>query len=320
MSLSRNVPGDAPALARLMNAFNRWHQEDLPNEPITLSLLHAHLPGPLPVPAAVAFLNALPLLDLVDIPEDNRTCEICTAPYHSLAELSATNHSVEAAIRTPCGHLFGNHCLCRWLDPFEESKRNTCPYCRRAFFDKLPEEDTVEGMQARVDIFEWIEQNTKRKSSLTDKARIKRYTKLIVRSRLEAARVELRLDRSRITANLPPLHGNLSPVLRHLSVRETVLNIMEDQLESSRLRDEVMALRTQLCASQAILARFDQTIEILENRENDLTAVAALREAREELDASYRDIARLLDEAEAQNQEQLTQRDSSIEHAEARGD
>lgn len=111
MSLSRNVPGDAPALARLMNAFNRWHQEDLPNEPITLSLLHAHLPGPLPVPAAVAFLNALPLIDLADIPEDNRTCEICTAPYHSLAELSATNHSVEAAIRTPCGHLFGNHCL-----------------------------------------------------------------------------------------------------------------------------------------------------------------------------------------------------------------
>ena len=48
---------------------------------------------------------------------------------------------VEAPLRIPqCGHVFGDHCLKRWL-----SESDCCPYCRV----KLPAEAKVDGPSLR---------------------------------------------------------------------------------------------------------------------------------------------------------------------------
>ena len=46
--------------------------------------------------------------------------------------------SVDVAVRLPCGHHVGLQCMTTWLS---QDSRNSCPMCRRVFFDVIDEEE-----------------------------------------------------------------------------------------------------------------------------------------------------------------------------------
>ena len=62
----------------------------------------------------------------VDEAEDS-TCIICKEPYGTI---NASTGAVEVQIRLPCSHMIGSICISTWL-----SDRNSCPLCRKEFFD-----------------------------------------------------------------------------------------------------------------------------------------------------------------------------------------
>jgi hypothetical protein len=116
----------------------------------------------IPVPAPLAFIVRLPKVDPSELPEDRRDCGICLQPLHSASESkdSPQDLKLEVAVKLPCGHdCLGIRCLWEWFTPFRGRNNNTCPMCRAVCFDKFPEEDTIEGMQARVDVFDYGLQN-----------------------------------------------------------------------------------------------------------------------------------------------------------------
>jgi len=50
--------------------------------------------------------------------QEEEECNICYTPLSS-----------EAAVTTPCNHIFHTRCLCSWLG----NNKKSCPYCRREF-------------------------------------------------------------------------------------------------------------------------------------------------------------------------------------------
>lgn len=100
---------------------------------------------------AVEFLlTKLEPVQLEDVDPDHRTCTICQQEYH-VSEDEKISH---APVKTPCGHIFGQPCIIKWLDPLcywevDESSetevheasgnllertKTSCPTCRRVFF------------------------------------------------------------------------------------------------------------------------------------------------------------------------------------------
>ncbi|KAL7935246.1 hypothetical protein V8C35DRAFT_278996 [Trichoderma chlorosporum] len=69
--------------------------------------------------------TCLQKVDIQDLPESERTCVIC---YNDFGVETPEGIHEEPVRLTKCKHIFGDHCLTRWL---EES--DICPYCR----DKL---------------------------------------------------------------------------------------------------------------------------------------------------------------------------------------
>lgn len=114
---------------------------------------HAHLSAP--TSASLAFIMTCPYIDVADLPEDERNCPICPDPYHRLSD-RARDLDLKVAQRLPCGHYLCNHCLFKWLDPFEQSNNNTCPFDRRVLFPKFPHSLNTEGIQARIDLVDWF--------------------------------------------------------------------------------------------------------------------------------------------------------------------
>ncbi|KAL2037939.1 hypothetical protein N7G274_009414 [Stereocaulon virgatum] len=116
----------------------------------------------IPVPTPLAFIVRLPKVDPSELPEDRRDCGICLQPLHSAHEskYSPEDLKLEVAVKLPCGHdCLGIRCLWEWFTPFGGLNNNTCPMCRAVCFDKFPEQDTIEGLQACVDVFEYGLQN-----------------------------------------------------------------------------------------------------------------------------------------------------------------
>ncbi|MCJ1264751.1 hypothetical protein MMC22_004626 [Lobaria immixta] len=100
---------------------------------------------------AVEFLlTKLEPVQIEDVDLDDRTCTICQQEYH-VSEDKKTSH---AAVKTPCGHIFGQPCIMKWLDPlcywevdedletqvhdgranFLDQIKTSCPKCRQVFF------------------------------------------------------------------------------------------------------------------------------------------------------------------------------------------
>lgn len=74
------------------------------------------------------FLRDCAVVDIRDLPPDQRTCNICQEDY-------ACEEEGERVKMLPCGHHFGALCLDDWLGPQQQPNRNTCPMCRRVLFD-----------------------------------------------------------------------------------------------------------------------------------------------------------------------------------------
>lgn len=67
-------------------------------------------------------IESLEPVNIADLPETSRTCDICYNDYGTESPEGIT----EQPLRIPkCKHIFGEHCIKKW---FQDS--NSCPYCR----------------------------------------------------------------------------------------------------------------------------------------------------------------------------------------------
>ena len=152
------------AIAALQNAYTGWQDFKQTSAQFTPSPHNVpndanHASNPAPPSAALAFIQSCPYIELADIPEHERNCPVCFAPYHPLSALGKPPHAkkeenIIIVQRMPCGHYMCNSCLYKWLDPLDERSNNTCPYDRRVLFPKLL--PGTEGLQQRVDLIDWI--------------------------------------------------------------------------------------------------------------------------------------------------------------------
>lgn len=68
-----------------------------------------------------------PLLKELTLSElAEKDCNICR---EEIGKVSPED-TMETAVRTPCGHIFGNICILTWL---QDSRNPTCPICRSLF-------------------------------------------------------------------------------------------------------------------------------------------------------------------------------------------
>lgn len=72
--------------------------------------------------AGTKFVDQLPGMNLKDLPKDS-SCNICMDPFSSTED-------PELPVRLPCGHVIGRNCISKWL-----ATSNSCPLCRRVFFE-----------------------------------------------------------------------------------------------------------------------------------------------------------------------------------------
>lgn len=68
-------------------------------------------------------MKRLPVIPPSELAEDAE-CSICMEPYK-------TGCDADAAVRLPCGHVFGSRCLATWFS----SGGDTCPLCRGVLFE-----------------------------------------------------------------------------------------------------------------------------------------------------------------------------------------
>ena len=66
------------------------------------------------------------------------TCMICLEPYGTL---DSSTGATELQVRLSCGHLVGSVCIATWLQD-----KNSCPYCRAAFFPAQPRPYLEDGI------------------------------------------------------------------------------------------------------------------------------------------------------------------------------
>jgi len=86
------------------------------------AVVHASTPAP-PPSRSSSFLSSVQYLAEVDPQEDCR-CTIC----NEILSETRVDDTVETPSILPCGHVFGDMCITRWL---HDSTHQNCPICRR---------------------------------------------------------------------------------------------------------------------------------------------------------------------------------------------
>lgn len=114
---------------------------------------------------AVEFLmTKLEQVNIDDLDPDDQTCPICQERFHVSEDITLSH----APVKTVCGHIFGNKCIIRWLDPLclyrEESNdalqadpdaslfeisKSSCPKCRHVFFPE-PYQESMRELRVRL--------------------------------------------------------------------------------------------------------------------------------------------------------------------------
>ena len=123
MSTAQSQPHpDAPAFSALLDAYARWQHFDQASAQGILDSSNAAADPkqvylPVPTSAPLAFIMSCPYIDVPDIPEDARSCPICTDPYHHLSD-RANDSELKVAQRLACGHYLCDRCVFEWLNPF----------------------------------------------------------------------------------------------------------------------------------------------------------------------------------------------------------
>lgn len=78
------------------------------------------------------FLEKLPRVQVRDLSEDHKNCNICMEQFTDEAE-------TEKPIRLRCGHIFGSFCIKSWASSSPASQP-TCPMCRKT----MPSSSSIE--------------------------------------------------------------------------------------------------------------------------------------------------------------------------------
>lgn len=69
---------------------------------------------------------------------EGEKCGICLEEFNTLSREKGT---IEVAVRLPCNHIIGSACIATWL-----RDTNTCPICRREFFQAQPQPNSEHGI------------------------------------------------------------------------------------------------------------------------------------------------------------------------------
>ncbi|KAK3058422.1 hypothetical protein LTS18_011325, partial [Coniosporium uncinatum] len=88
------------------------------------------------LPSKDVFFRTTLFLQSVDrstLPQDERTCYICTRTYGITDDAAVPP---EIAVRMRCGHIIGKDCITKWLDPVTGVGSNICPLDRVELFEK----------------------------------------------------------------------------------------------------------------------------------------------------------------------------------------
>ncbi|KAL9138225.1 MAG: hypothetical protein Q9175_000551 [Cornicularia normoerica] len=249
MSSSTQHHPDTPAFTALLDAHVRWQDFEQMSALGTLSLSNVaehDEPARLSIPtsAALAFIMSYPYIDIADLAEDERICPICKDPYHHLSDRTK-DRKVKVAQRMPCGHYLCDHCICKWLSPFEQSNNNTCPFDRRVLFPKLLDFLNTEGMQGRADLIDWLNGARGRHPEGAERDPTGGLKVRLVEGRIGEAFEELEVDRfnadtllqSKISAReidaavLSAYHRELLQFEHRLTTIEAVANSIEGHMQ-----------------------------------------------------------------------------------------
>lgn len=89
------------------------------------------------------FINTLRRPSISSVQEEglNNECSICRVEYNTENPDDPTAE-IEHAVQLSCNHIFGNHCLRRWLSA--EDQEPTCPTCRRKVVIPLSQQNARE--------------------------------------------------------------------------------------------------------------------------------------------------------------------------------
>ena len=99
---------------------------------------------------AETFLKSLPILSLIDLPDDNQDCPICMekylTPQHDETSWGILpprtpsdrgSNPTDPPVRLPCNHIIGKDCLRSWLQSSVLNRNNnTCPMCRTVLYNR----------------------------------------------------------------------------------------------------------------------------------------------------------------------------------------
>ena len=122
---------------------------------------------------AIEFLmTKLEPVGVQDLNPDDRECAICQQGFR----VSEYVESPHAPVKTVCGHVFGKSCIIKWLDPLSwwgpvqsaeprdlelityasKDTNTSCPLCRHRFFPKPPTREPMEGLAARLWLWDTV--------------------------------------------------------------------------------------------------------------------------------------------------------------------
>ena len=201
-------------MRKVLEAFARWRKEEGRADALRLDMTKltdalgigslAEVTRAIPLPAPIAFLESLPSVDLAELTEDSRDCNICRQPMAPLGSLTGDvvrdlNDDVnEAAKRLPCSHVLGLKCLALWFNPLDRANNNTCPFCRAVCFPKFSAKSTLRGAQARLDTLDWYIQVRGTGPTPNEAIQIQNLTSLVLRERIVQALLELEATRAEV--------------------------------------------------------------------------------------------------------------------------
>lgn len=94
-----------------------------------------------------------------------------------------------------------NGCLFEWLCPFDITNNNTCPHCRAVCFPKFEPGNTAEGIQARIDLVDWTNEQSQRPSPPFEQEMLD-FLRVALVIRREEAMEELEVDRAKVESLL----------------------------------------------------------------------------------------------------------------------
>ena len=230
---SPQIDPEAPAFTCLLDAYDRWQDFEQSSAQNILSLRNVpiseeHAQTSVPTPASLAFMMTCPYIDVPALPEDERICHVCKDPYHYLND-RVQDENLKVAQRLPCRHYLCNHCLYQWLDPFDQSNNNTCPYDRRVLFPKLPHFLSTEGMQQRADLVDWYNEARERHPAGGERDQTRGLKVMLVERRLGEAIEELELDCT--TADTVMMQQQQQRRIRAHEIDATVLHAYNRELQ-----------------------------------------------------------------------------------------